>query len=167
MIPPAYGALRWHPAIKHMSGHVGPALVALITDIFTNEPLSLHRTWITATGKADVDPPRYPLKGHSTTNGAIKLWPSEDVSHTIGIAEGIESALSLAHCFSFVWSCIDAGHLAKFPLVAGWTQLGIAQDKDPAGIQAATATAKRWTDAGRIVWVTDQTQGDLNDEVSA
>ena len=167
VVPPAYGALRWHPALKHPTGHVGPALVALITDIDTNEPLSLHRTWITATGKAAVDPPRLLLANHSIQNGVIKLWPGEDISHTLGIAEGIESALSLAHAFPAVWACIDAGHLGQFPLIPGWTQLGIGQDKDPAGIRAAMATAKRWADAGRIVWVTDQEENDINDAVEA
>ncbi len=121
MIPPAYGALRWHPALKHPSGHVGPGLVALVTDIHSNEALSLHRTWITATGKADVHPPRMPLANHTLKNGVIKLCPDEEVGHTLGIAEGIETALSMAHSVQPVWATIDAGHLAKFPVLAGLT----------------------------------------------
>ena len=167
VVPPVYGDLRWHPALKHPSGYVGAALVGLITDIHTNQPLSLHRTWITATGKADAKPARLVLSNHGTANGVIKLWPAEDVGHTLGISEGIETALSLAHCVQPVWSCIDAGHLGKFPLIAGITQLGIAQDQDPAGQKAATATAQRWTDDGRIVWVSQQQQNDVNDEVTA
>lgn len=167
IVPPVYGDLRWHPALKHPSGYVGAALVALITDIHTNQALSLHRTWITATGKADVNQTRLLLANHAIENGAIKLWPAEDVGHTLGIAEGVETALSLAHCVQPVWSCIDAGHLGKFPLIAGITQLGIAQDQDPAGQKAATATAQRWTDDGRIVWVSQQQQNDVNDEVTA
>src|SRR5450759_2445373 len=74
-IPPQNGHLRWHPSLKHPSGYAGPALVALITDVETNEHLSLHRTWITPTGKADLDTPRLPLWNHSTKNGVIRLWP--------------------------------------------------------------------------------------------
>jgi len=167
MIPPVYGALHWHPALKHPSGHIGPALVALVTDVHTDKPLSLHRTWITPTGKADVHPPRLQLAGHSLKGGVIKLWPDQDVGHTLGIAEGIETALSLAHSVQPVWSCIDAGHMTAFTVLAGVTQLYIAQDDDPAGRKAATACATRWAEAGRLVHVSQQQKNDLNDEVEA
>ncbi|MBK9444385.1 MAG: hypothetical protein IPN53_25150 [Comamonadaceae bacterium] len=111
VMPPAYGALRWHSALRHPTGYTGPCLVALISDTHSNKPLSLHRTWITATGKADVSPPRLLLANHAIKNGVIKLWPDEDVGHTLGIAEGIETALSMAHAVQPVWACIDAGHL--------------------------------------------------------
>lgn len=68
-VVPAYGDLRWLPALKHPSGYVGPALVALITDIHTREPLSLHRTWITESGKADIENPRLLLGNHATVGG--------------------------------------------------------------------------------------------------
>lgn len=163
VIPPAYGDLRWHPALKHPSGHVGPALVALISDTHTCEPLSLHRTWITASGKADVSPARLLLGNHGIDNGVIRLWSDDDVGHTLGIAEGIETALSLAHAVQPVWAMIDAGHLSKFPALPGITQIYIAQDNDTAGIKAATASARRWTAAGKFVSVSQQKQNDIND----
>jgi len=163
VVPPAYGALRWHPAFKHPSGYVGPCLVALITDIQTGKPLSLHRTWITADGKADVNPPRLLLANHAIAGGCIKLWPDEDVSDTLGIAEGVETALSLAHAVTPVWSCIDAGHLERFPVLAGLTQIYIARDNDIAGVKAATACATRYHAAGRYVAISNQSQNDIND----
>jgi hypothetical protein len=33
----------WHPALRHPSGHVGPAIVAVVTDALTGERISLHR----------------------------------------------------------------------------------------------------------------------------
>ena len=165
VIPPAYGALRWHPALRHPSGYVGAGLVALVSDIHTDEALSLHRTWITETGKADVHPPRMQLANHTLKNGCIKLWPGEDICDKLGIAEGIETALSMAHCVPFVWSCIDAGHLEKFPVLTGITELYISQDNDAAGIKASTACADRWHAAGRLVQVSQQQKNDLNDEV--
>lgn len=167
VVPPLYGDLRWHPALKHRSGHVGPALVALVTDIHSNQALSLHRTWITATGKADIEKPRMQLGNHTLKNGVIRLWPDEDVGHTLGIAEGIETALSLAHSVQPVWATIDAGHLAKFPVLAGMTELYIGQDQDPAGIAASSTCAARWHAAGRRVEVSQQQKNDLNDEVKA
>lgn len=162
---PKYGDLRYHPAVKHPSGYTGPALVALITDIHTNKPLSLHRTWITATGKADVQPVRMLLGNHSIINGVIRLTPDDEVNSLLGIAEGIETALSLALAPLPVWATIDAGHLSKFHVLNGIQTLVIAQDKDPAGIAAASTCAARWAGAGKTVYVTNQTQNDLNDVV--
>ncbi|SDQ29117.1 DUF7146 domain-containing protein [Paraburkholderia tuberum] len=166
-IPPADGDLRWHPALKHPSGYVGPALIGLVTDAITCEPISLHRTWINADGtKADVDPPRMLLGGHRKQGGVIRLWPDEAVASGLGIAEGIETALSLAHGFEPVWSCIDAGNLAQFPVLPGIESLTIGVDNDPAGIDAANACAVRWVHADREVFVTRQAENDLNDTLA-
>jgi len=162
-IPPADGDLRWCPALKHPSGYVGPALVALITDAVTRQRLSLHRTWITPTGKAALETPRLPLAGHSTAGGCIRLWPDEAVTVGLGVAEGIESALSLAWAYTPVWALIDAGHLSKFPVLDGIESLVIARDQDQAGIKAASECATRWARAGREVLATSQAQNDLND----
>lgn len=166
VIPPAYGDLRWHPVLKHPSGYVGAALLALITDTNTNEPLSIHRTWIASTGKAAIDKPRLLLANHCIDNGVIRLWPDDEVGHTLGLAEGIETALSVAWSGYPAWATIDAGHLGRFPVLAGITQLVIAQDNDQAGIAAATTCAQRWADANRWVAVSQQKKNDLNDEVS-
>jgi hypothetical protein len=162
-IPPEDGDLRWHPRVKHPSGHIGPALVGLITHVETRAPLSLHRTWITSTGKAHVSPTRMPLAGHSTAGGCIRLWPDEAVTYGLAIAEGVETALSIAWAYAPAWSTIDAGHLAKFPVLPGVQTLVIGQDRDPAGENAAQACAQRWADADREVLVTRQAANDLND----
>jgi hypothetical protein len=163
-IPPADGDLRFHPALKHPTGHVGPALVGLITDAATGQPLSLHRTWVQADGrKANVDPPRLLLRGHRKQGGVIRLWPDEAVTAGVGIAEGVETALSLAWAYAPVWACIDAGNLAALPYLAGIECLVIGADNDPAGIAAAKACAAQWAGAGAEVFVTQQAENDLND----
>lgn len=165
-IPPADGDLRYHPSLKHPTGYVGPALVALITDAVTGEALSLHRTWIRPDGrKADVDPPRLLLGGHRKQGGVIRLWPDEAVTQGLGIAEGIESALSLAWGHEPTWSVIDAGNLAAFPVLAGIEVLTIAADNDVAGQNAADECAQRWADAGREAFIATQKQNDINDAV--
>jgi len=165
-IPPADGDLRCHPALKHPSGFVGPALVGRITDALTRQPLSLHRTWIQADGrKADVDAPRLLLGGHRKQGGVIRLWPDEAVTTGLGIAEGIETALSLAWAHAPVWACIDAGNLAALVYLPGIECLVIGADNDPAGGAAARACAQRWADAGAEVLVTRQAQNDLNDVI--
>jgi len=167
VVPPATGDLRCMEALKHPSGHVGPALVARITDAITGHPLSLHRTWIRPDGrKADVEPPRLLLKNHPIPQGVIRLWPGEDVSGSLGIAEGIETALILAHGISPAWACIDAGHLGKLPIIAGVDELVIGADNDPAGRRAAEECAKRWSAHAEVRIVHAEAAGaDLNDEV--
>jgi phage/plasmid primase-like uncharacterized protein len=167
MLPPVSGHLRWLPAHRHPTGHVGPCLLALLTEAETRQPRSLHFTWIAGGRKADVTPPRLLLKGHRKAGAVCRLWPDEFVTHGLGIAEGIETALSLAHAYTPVWACVDAGNLSAFPVLGGIEALVIAQDRDPAGEKAAAACAGRWAGAGRSVLVTQQAVGDLNDVVNA
>jgi hypothetical protein len=154
--------VRWHPALRHPGGHVGPCLVALVTDVVTAKPISLHRTWLKAdgSGKAEVDRPRLLLKGHRKAGGVVRLWPDEEVTLGLAVAEGIETALALAHGFGLAWACIDAGNLAHLLVLEGIESLTIAADHDPPdrrgiqrGIQAAQACADRWAAAGREVRV--------------
>lgn len=148
-LPPADGHLRYHAALVHPSGFVGPGLVALVTHAQTRVPMSLHRTWIKADGtKADCDPPRLLLGGHSKKFGVIRLWPDECVTYGLAVAEGIESALALARDFTPVWACIDAGNMAAMPVLPGIETLVIGADHDAAGIKAAATCADRWAAAG-------------------
>ena len=166
MIPPLDGHLRWLPAHRHPSGYVGPCLVALLTDVVTREAKSLHFTWIQPDGqKAAVKPPRLLLKGHVKAGTVCRLWPDSDVTYGLAIAEGIETALSLAHAYRPAWACVDAGNLSAFPVLPGVESLLIACDRDPAGEKAAAACASRWADEGREVLVTRQSCNDLNDLV--
>lgn len=167
-IPPRDGDLRWHPALKHPpSGHEGPALVALLTDAADARiARTLHRTWIQVSGKkAAVDPPRMLLGRHRKAGAVCRLWPDEAVSVGLGVAEGIESALSLAHACTPVWAAIDAGNLADLPVLDGIEALTIAADHDEAGERAAEDCARRWHAAGRRVFIVKAPQAgaDLND----
>ncbi|WP_343654540.1 PriCT-2 domain-containing protein [Paraburkholderia caribensis] len=151
-IPPTDGDLRFDPAARHPAGYVGPCLVALVTNVASREPISLHRTWVNADGtKADVDPPRMLLGGHRKAGGVIRLWPDEALTQGLAIAEGVETALSLARVFQPAWALIDAGNLAKFPVLAGVDSLLIAEDHDEAGARAAKASAIAWASEDREV----------------
>ena len=165
VVPPQDSDLRYHPALKHPSGYIGPALVALVTDAVTNQPITLHRTWIKTNGnKAEVEPPRLLLAGHRKAGGVIRLWPDTEVTLGLGVCEGIETSLSLAHAFTPVWSLVDAGNLASFPALPGIEALLIGADNDAAGTKAARQCGTCWTKAGKLVRVVvPQDQGDLND----
>lgn len=163
-LPPEDSDLRCHPNLRHPCGYVGAALVGLITDVHTKDPISLHRTWINADGsKANVSPPRMLLAGHRKQGGAIRIWPDESVAQGLAVAEGIETALSLAHAYKPAWACIDAGNLAALPVLAGIETLLIGVDNDPAGIKAANNCASRWAAAGVEVLLTQQAENDIND----
>ncbi|MFM9917850.1 MAG: toprim domain-containing protein [Rhizobacter sp.] len=135
--------------MKHPSGYTGPALVALVTHAETRVPLTLHRTWIRPDRrKADIESPRRLLGGHQKKYGVIRLWPDEAVTTGLCIAEGVETALSVAPYFTPVWSCVDAGNLAEMPVLAGIETLVIAADHDEAGLNAANTCADRWSAVG-------------------
>lgn len=166
VVPPSDGDLRWHPDLRHPSGYSGPALVALLTDVHDCTPRSLHRTWIKPNGeKANVEPARLLLAGHRKAGAVVRLWPDEALTTGIGVAEGVETALSLAHGFTPVWSAIDAGNLGALPVLEGVEAITIAADHDAAGLKAARECARRWHDAGRRARVVlpDQFGADLND----
>lgn len=168
VIPPADGDLRWHPKLRHApTGYEGPALVALVTDATTCEPLSLHRTWVRADGTKAADPARLLLKGHRKAGGVIRLWPDDAVTHGLAIAEGIETALSVAHAFKPTWAAIDAGNLGELPVLAGIEALTIVADADPAGTKAAERCAERWASAMCKVRIAIPENGDANDVVRA
>ena len=152
-LPHRGGHLRWHSEIKHPSGYLGPALVALVTDIRDPERLlTLHRTWIGTDGrKADVETPRLLLAGHPKAGGVIRLWPDDWVTAGLGVAEGIETTLTLARGFTPAWSVIDAANLAAFPVLPGIEALTVAVDHDTAGLKGFKMVAERWHAAGREV----------------
>ncbi len=166
VVPPDDGDLRFARELRHPSGHIGPAIVALVTHAVTREPMTLHRTWIKPDGtKADLDKPRLLLGQHQKRCGVIRLWPDEAVTQGLAIAEGIETALTVAHAFTPVWSVIDAGNMAVFPVLDGITSLLIAADHDDAGLRGAEQCAAHWYAAGvevRIAKSPNKGQ-DLND----
>src|SRR5690606_13343210 len=137
-------------------------------------------------GKAGTDCDRILLRGFPKRGGVIRLWPDESVTTGLGIAEGIETALSAAHAFQPVWSVLDAGNLCIFPVLDGIESLTISADNDAAGLKAARACGQRRavgfpieeTNSGAAVRVGFPTkarevrlvvplQGDVNDAITA
>jgi phage/plasmid primase-like uncharacterized protein len=159
----------WHPALRHRTGHVGPAIVAIVTDIITGERINLHRTWLKpdGSGKAEVERPRLLLKGHRAYGGVIRLFPDEEITTGLALAEGLETALTAAHGFTPVWAAIDAGNLAAFPVLPGIEGLTVIADRDEAGLKAAGECARRWLSARVEVraWRSPVKGQDINDYV--
>jgi hypothetical protein len=156
-VPP--GDLRWHPELKDkVSGCLGPALVGLVTDVETGDPINLHRTWLAkdGTGKAPIDKPRRLLKDHRS-RGVIRLWPDEDIVLGLVIGEGIETCLAAAAEGAVpIWATMSAGNLATFPVLPGIEGITVLVDHDKpnprtgkrAGHEAALALTERYSEAG-------------------
>jgi hypothetical protein len=162
--PPADGDLRFLPARRDHPA----ATLARVTDARSSEPISLHFTHLNADGtKASHDAKRLP-GGHRKAGGVVMLWPNECVTTELAIAEGIETALCAAHGFIPIWSIIDAGNMASFPVLAGLDALTIFADNDPAGISASTSCAKRWATVAEVTVVRPLEPGyDMADLVAA
>ena len=140
-----------HPGLWHApSGKRWPAMVAIVTDACTVEPI----TYVApdGSGKAPVDRPRLLMKGGRKSGGVVRLFEDAEVTTGLGIAEGIETALSaVAAGFTPVWSTNDAGNMAAFPVLPGIECLTVFVDHDGAGKAAFDQVARRWLAAGREV----------------
>jgi putative DNA primase/helicase len=151
---PVTGAdmLRFHPncPFKALGGPLRtPAMLALITDAVTGEPIGVHRTAI----KDDGSGKRELGDGISSKQilgaarrGAIRLHAA---SEHIGIAEGIETALSASQVLgTAVWATLSSTGIATFPVLKGAKYLTVFADHDHAGAQAARRCCLRYQGAG-------------------
>ena len=171
--------LRAHPNLKYWDGTqvIGrfPTLVAMFHDA-SNNPATLHVTYLQSDGcaKASVPAPKKilaaPVRG-ATKGGAIRLH--EPRNGVLGLAEGIESALSLHLIRKIpVWASFCADNLAHIQLPAGLRELQIGVDIDESGKGEAAAKALaqrvlRWSPRTRVLYVRPELDGpgDLNDEI--
>jgi putative DNA primase/helicase len=125
-----------------------PALVALIQDIITGEPIAIHRRELTPdAAKAGSWMALGPKSG-----GAIRL--SRCDCGDLAIGEGVETCLAgMQLGFGPTWSVIDAGGMTAFPVLDYVRRLTIMADNDVSetGQRAAAACRDRWAAAGKSV----------------
>ena len=112
----APASLRHHPALpyRHHDGSVThhPAMVAAVT-YPDGKAATLHRTYLTTDGqKADVSAPKKLMPGRSLQSTSIKL---AGYSESIGIAEGIETALAASAKFGVpAWACVSSALMEQW-----------------------------------------------------
>jgi putative DNA primase/helicase len=129
-----------------------PAMVAAIRDIHTDELVGIHRTALRADGSWKADMPSGAsdkmMLGRAK-GAAIKLVGHCEVTLGLGIAEGIENALTvLCNGWSPVWAAGSAGAIAEFPVLPGVEALTIFADPGQRGQSDATTCALRCQEAG-------------------
>jgi putative DNA primase/helicase len=149
-LPGYVDSLRYHPRAwrNRRYGPPGPAMIARMTCPETGQPTGVHVTRLRpdGSGKAEGADTRIML-GKA---GVVRLSPDDEVTLGLGVAEGIETALSvMAFGWTPVWALLSAGGIRRFPVLPGIKSLTIFADADHAGMGAAEACAARWEACGR------------------
>lgn len=125
-----------------------PAMIAMIHGA-DGKPAILHRTYLTKDGrKAVVEAPRRLMPGSVPKGCAVRLAPH---AGTLGIAEGIETALSAAAIFGVpCWAAVNANMLANWVPPADAKEIIVFGDNDESftGQQAAFTLAHRLRSQG-------------------
>ena len=143
---PAGCALRAHPSVDYFDDearHIGsfPAIVADLVDI-VGELVTVHVTYVPGGRKLKTHDPRKLLSKTVGREGcAVRLWPAAE---TLGVSEGIETAVSAAIIDEIpVWPTLNAALLAKFEPPPNVTTLRIYMDRDLAGLIAGIRLMER------------------------
>lgn len=145
--------LKAHPSVEYWQEgqRIGryPALIAAVRDM-RGELVTVHVTYLDPAGeKLRNHEPRKLLSGMSGREGcAVPLMSFTD---TLGIAEGIETALSAAALHGIpVWAALNTSLLQKFEPPAVVTKLVIFADRDVAGLDAASKLMQRLQERVRL-----------------
>ena len=90
---------------------------------------------------------------------------SGEVTSYLGVAEGIETALSIVGTgWRNIWALGSTSGFAAMPVLPN-LQLTVFADADPAGQSAALALAGRYAADGRAAYVQSPPAGDFNDMI--
>jgi putative DNA primase/helicase len=148
---PPQPALRFHPELKHPSGSVWPAMIAVVRHVRDHALFAVHRTFLARDGstKAPVEEPKRTLA--QCGGGAVQLAAAGE---HLAIAEGIETALSVLIATGVpTWAAGSAGGVRRLvlPPLPLARKVTICADHDPAGLAAAYDAAERWHREGRQV----------------
>jgi putative DNA primase/helicase len=145
-----------------------PAMAALYVSPDTKS-YTVHFTYLDAAGnKADLPKQKKLAPGRVPPGGAVRLANSAE---TMGIAEGIETALSASQLFDIpVWSALSAGGLVKWQPPATARHIIVFGDNDSshAGQAAAHSLVHRLKMEGLAAEVRiPDDEGDWNDVLLA
>lgn len=160
LLPP--DTLGFHAGLKHPSGGIWPAMVALVTRGVDGEPMGVHRTFLARDGggKAPIEPHKMmlgPCRG-----GAVRL---ADPCEMLMVGEGIETCLAAMQATGYpTWAALSTSGLRSLDLPANVRDVIVLADGDDAGEKAAKECALRWKREGRRVRIARPPPGiDFND----
>lgn len=163
---PAWPALRFHAGLKHPSGGVWPAMVALVTLGGTGSPIAVHRTFLARDGGGKAPVKQAKMMLGPCHGGVVRLGGSSDV---LMVGEGIETCLAaMQPNGNSVWAALSTSGLRSLDLPRDVRDVIVLADGDEAGEAAAQDCARRWKREGRRVRIARPPQGmDFNDLLNA
>lgn len=138
-------ALRFHPRTpqgRQPLTRFLPAMIAAVTD--ETGLVAVHRTFLSPDGRtlSSSQPARAALGPLGT--GLVRLHP---VSDRLGLAEGIETALSASQLFDVpCWATLGAERFKRITLPASVAEIVLFLDHDAAGHQAEAVARERFAD---------------------
>jgi P4 family phage/plasmid primase-like protien len=145
-------------------------MVAIVRDKAGNEMPGIHRTFLLPDGKGKAAPDKKTLGDVSP--GLIRLLPIDPNAGHLGIAEGIETALSAARIFLVpTWAAMNTGIMKVCEWPDDVKRITIFADADkpgkpPAGSVAANALYQRVIAAGIPCEIRTPLHGDdFNDDL--
>jgi putative DNA primase/helicase len=159
---PVPASIRFHVGLRHSSGGIWPAMVALVTRGFDGKPIGIHRTFLASdgSGKAPVEPAKMMLG--PCQGGAVRLADSTNV---LMVGEGIETCLAAIQATGHpAWAALSTSGMRGLNLPQDVRDVIVLADGDEAGETAARDCAGRWKREGRRVRIARPPWGmDFND----
>lgn len=141
--------LRYGQGLKYeRSGLTLPAQVAAV-QAPDRRVIAVHRTFLRldGRGKAQVEKPKMALG--SLGNGAVRLGHARPA---LGIAEGIETALSASQIFYIpVWAALSVGRLPSIWLPPDVIEVQVFGDNGERGREGAEKARQAFNEQGRRV----------------
>lgn len=161
--------LRLHNDLKEPdTGQKMPCMLALVKAPDATA-LTMHRTFLDRNGqKADIEKPKKLLPGLKKLTGASIQLSDVPEDGLLGIAEGIETALSCFQLFNIpTWAAVSAGMLEAWIPPKGVKKVAVFADNDKnyTGQAAAYRLANRLVVKDRMVVDVEvpELPGDFND----
>ena len=160
-------SLRFLARLEHKTRPTRhPAVIAAVQD-GGGAVVAIQRIWLSDDGraKAALDPAKAGLGPMG--DGAVRLG---EPAAMMGLAEGIETALSASRLFSLpVWASLGASRLKSVWLPRTCRSVVIFADNGASGLRAAHAAARHFREQKRTALVQPPSRdfGDFNDVLRA
>lgn len=164
---PLPASLRFIARLEHaMRPTRHPALIAAVQDS-AGEVTAIQRIWLSEDGraKAGLDPAKAGLG--PMRDGAVRLG---EPMRMMGVAEGVETALSAQRLFSLpVWASLGASRLKSVWLPKACREVVVFADNGEAGLRLAREACERFRRQGRSARLQPPSPGfgDFNDVLRA
>ena len=127
--------IREHSLLKYDKDHRYPAMIARV--IRDGRCVTIHRTYLLDGRKAPVESPKKLMPSLGVIGGSIQLG---DPAATMGVAEGIETALAASVMFGMpVWAAISAAGLEGWQAPPQAKRVVVFADHDANGVGQCAA----------------------------